>query len=427
MREHFSHIAADLRALAVPIGDIEPDPRNARTHSQQNVAAIAASLKAFGQRRPLVVNRRNRQIEAGHGLLEAAKSLGWAELAVVWVDDDPHGQSGFSIADNRTAELAEWDNDRLALLLADLREDDQFDELSCAILLGDLTKDHHGGTESTEAPEPQLDRAAELEKKWKTKPGQVWEIPGKAGVHRLLCGDARSLLPEIQPCSVDFIFTDPPYGHDNNNDDLIARREMALGKGKAGKPRPIANDGDEANELVRTMFREAARILKPGGCCCCCCCGGGGPDPQFARWSLWIDEAIGFKMCVVWDKGGLGMGWHYRRCWECVLVAQKPGAACNWHGGKDVPNIIREIAKIIPSKDQHPTEKPPQLAAWFLRLHSAEKQTVLDPFLGSGTTMVAAEQLGRVCYGIEIEPKYVAVALQRLADMGLKPRMKDEG
>src|SRR3990172_9895158 len=74
LREHFSHIAADLRALAVPIGDIEPDPRNARTHSQQNVAAIAASLKAFGQRRPLVVNRRNRQIEAGHRPFGAAQN-----------------------------------------------------------------------------------------------------------------------------------------------------------------------------------------------------------------------------------------------------------------------------------------------------------------------------------------------------------------
>jgi len=128
-------------------------------------------------------------------------------------------------------------------------------------------------------------------------------------------------------------------------------------------------------------------------------------------------------MCVVWDKGGLGMGWHYRRCWECILVAQKPGAACNWHGGNDVPNIIRDISKIIPSKDEHPTVKPIGLAAWFLRLHSAEGQTVLDPFLGSGPTLLAAEQLGRVCYGIEIDPKYVALTLQRCKDAGLTPRL----
>ena len=144
-------IAEALLGLAVPIDQVEPDPRNARTHSEQNVAAIAASLKRFGQRRPLVANRRNGQIEAGHGLLEAAKTLGWTELAVVWVDDDPRAQSGFSIADNRTAELAEWDNDRLAILLADLRNDDQFDELSCALLLANLEKDQHGATEETES------------------------------------------------------------------------------------------------------------------------------------------------------------------------------------------------------------------------------------------------------------------------------------
>ena len=86
------------------------------------------------------------------------------------------------------------------------------------------------------------------------------------------------------------------------------------------------------------------------------------PPPEFAELgsvdlatlARFFDEAIPFKMCVVWDKGGLGMGWHYRRCWECVLVAQKQGAACNWHGGNDVPNIIRDIGKIIPSAEQHP-------------------------------------------------------------------------
>ena len=268
--------------------------------------------------------------------------------------------------------------------------------------------------------------AAELEKKWKTKLGQVWEIPGKAGVHRLLCGDVRELLPSIEAGSIDMIFTDPPYGHSNQDGDLQSKLYSgafrAFKKSATAGQRPIANDGPEANELIRFSFSEFARILTDG-CCCCCCGGGGGPDPQFARWSLWLDEAVGFKMCVVWDKGGLGMGWHYRRCWECVLVGQKPGAACNWQGGNDVPNIIRDIGKIIPNANQHPTEKPPDLAAWFIRLHSRTSETILDPFLGSASTMVATEQLGRVCYGIEIEPKYVAVALERMKDMGLEPKL----
>ena len=121
----------------------------------------------------------------------------------------------------------------------------------------------------------------------------------------------------------------PPYGHNTNNGDLIARREAALGRGDYDAKRdnrPIANDGPEANELFRAVLPEFVRLLKPGGCCCCCC-GGGGPDPQFARWSLWMDGTPGlkFKQMVVWDKGPMGMGWHYRRSYETVLVAQRKG------------------------------------------------------------------------------------------------------
>lgn len=181
-------------------------------------------------------------------------------------------------------------------------------------------------------------------------------------------GDALDLLQSLSDKSIDMIFTDPPYGHNNNNGDLISRWEQALGQGISDEQeienrRPIANDGPEADELVQTCFHEFYRILKPSSVCCCCCCGGGGPDPQFARWSLWLDDAFkgGFKQMVVWDKGPMGMGWHYRRSYETVLVAQK-GNSCRWYGGKKIENIIRPgahgINKIIPSSSQHPTEKP---------------------------------------------------------------------
>ena len=176
---------------------------------------------------------------------------------------------------------------------------------------------------------------------------------------RLILGDCREVVPALAAGSVDFIFTDPPYGHNNNNGDLISRREAALSRLPRGAPpplgRPIANDGPEANELIRWFFGEANRLLSPG-CCCCCCCGGGGPDPQFARWSIWLDEAVGFKQMVVWDKGPMGMGWHYRRSYETVLVGEKPGAACRWYDTSNaVENIIRpgKINKIIPTADQH--------------------------------------------------------------------------
>jgi len=230
---------------------------------------------------------------------------------------------------------------------------------------------------------------------------------------------------------MDMIFTDPPYGHNNNNGDLISQREVALGRGDY-KPerdnRPITNDGPEANQLIQTAYIEFERLLKPGCCCCCCCCGGG-PDPQFARWSLWLNEAFkgGFKQMIVWDKGPMGMGWHYRRSYETILIAQKKGAACRWYDDtKRIENIIRPgmgINKIIPSAEQHPTEKPDSLAAHFILLHTQEGDTVLDPFMGSGTTGVACQRLGRNFIGIEINPTYVDIARKRIKnDMPLLAR-----
>jgi len=230
--------------------------------------------------------------------------------------------------------------------------------------------------------------------------------------------DCFDVFREIPDSSVDLILTDPPYGHNNNNGDLIDRWEEAVGKEKKDKPRPILNDGPEANELVRKLFQEAARVLKPGCCCCCCCCGGG-PDPQFARWSLWIDEVLDFKQMVVWDKGPMGMGWHYRRSYETILVAQKRGAACHWFDDSHkIENIIRPgdygIKKIIPSKTQHPTVKPVALMAHFIRLHTMPGDVVLDPFMGSGTTGVACANMDREFIGVELDPQFYEMAEKRL-------------
>ena len=230
--------------------------------------------------------------------------------------------------------------------------------------------------------------------------------------------DARDVLPALAAGSVDLVLTDPPYGHNNNDaNDLASVRERALGQVKRGEAvigdaRPIANDGVEANELVRWMFAEARRVLVPGGCCCCCC-GGGGPDPQFARWSLWLDELISFKQMVIWDKGSLGMGWHYRRCYETVLVGEKPGAACKWYGGLTTSNVVR-VPKILPQAHEHPTAKPVALMAHFIRLHSQVGELILDPFMGAGTTLVAAKRLGRCAIGVELDERWCEDAAARL-------------
>ena len=232
---------------------------------------------------------------------------------------------------------------------------------------------------------------------------------------RLYRGDAIAILPRMKVGCVHGIFTDPPYGHGNNNGDLISRREAALGRGIPGPPRPIANDGPEANDLFQRVLPLLNRVLL-SGCCCCCCCGGGGPDPQFARWSLWLDQVFRFKQMVVWDKGPMGLGWHYRRSYETVLVAEKRGAKGRWYGGRSVENIIRPgdgIRKIIPRASDHPTPKPVALAKHFIRLHTLPGETVLDPFMGGGSTAVAAIESGRKFVGIEIDPRWLRKSVRR--------------
>ncbi len=222
-------------------------------------------------------------------------------------------------------------------------------------------------------------------------------------------GDCREIAPTVG--AVDMIFTDPPYGHNNNNGDLIQRREAVLGQiPNAGSgPRPIANDGAEnAHELAQWLFEIAPKLLRAGGCCCCCCCGGG-PDPQFARWALLMDGPLDFKQMVVWDKGPIGMGWHYRRSYETVLVGQKRGAACKWYDETDtIENIIRPgylgIRKIIPQASDHPTPKPPELARHFIRLHTLPGEVVLDPFMG-----------------VELSPIWFDLACRRISEALKQP------
>ncbi len=237
---------------------------------------------------------------------------------------------------------------------------------------------------------------------------------------KLWLADCLDVMPTLK--RVDFVFTDPPYGHNNNDGDLIANREKALGRstGENEDARPIANDDfDQANAVTKKMLKAITPILPKGGAICCCCAGGGGPDPQFARWSLMMDKIIGFKHAIVWDKSSMGMGWHYRRSYEFVLVGQKPGAKAKWYDETNkIENIIRPgdygIKKIIPSATQHPTEKPWRLAAHFIQLHTKPGDIVLDPFMGSGSTGVAAVLTGRRFIGIELDEHWYRHAVKRI-------------
>ena len=149
-----SHIAEQLRPLAVPCADLLLDPANARRHPELNLEALKGSLRVYGQRKPLVVNRRTGIIEAGNGTLQAAGALGWTHLAVVYVDDDPMTATGFSIADNRTAELAEWDREALDKLLSEIKTNDPLLDRMLADLSASLEQVRPGRTDADDVPEP---------------------------------------------------------------------------------------------------------------------------------------------------------------------------------------------------------------------------------------------------------------------------------
>ena len=229
----------------------------------------------------------------------------------------------------------------------------------------------------------------------------------------LLCGDCLEILPELEP--VDLVLTDPPYGLNYNNGDLAHKRESVFGGDKNKEiARPICNDGEtEAKVLFESFLTIVKNKLLKGGACCCCCCCGGGPKPLFAEWTLLMDKIIGFKMAVVWDKGGLGMGLHYRRNYEFILIAQNGQPAHRWNGGNKTPNVWR-INKIIPSSKEHPTAKPIWLMSKAILIHSNENDLVLDPFLGQAPTAIACERLNRRWIGIEISEEYCEIGKKRI-------------
>ncbi len=238
----------------------------------------------------------------------------------------------------------------------------------------------------------------------------------RIGPHRLLLGDCVEIMRGLVGGSVDMIWTDPPYGHSNHDGDLNAR----LNDHREISSKPIANDdADGMRRVVDGMLNEAARVLSPDCCCCCCCCGGG-PRPTFAWVADRMDRGgLTFFHSVIWDKKNPGLGWRYRRQHEMVMVSHRDGGKLLWADQKvAAPNIFSFMP---PRERSHPNEKPVEMVQHFLRLHSQEGQTVLDPFMGGGTTGVAAARMGRRFIGIEIDPEHFETACRRVDEAARQP------
>jgi DNA modification methylase len=379
------------------VKDLSSDPANARKHSDRNIESIMASLRRFGQQKPIVVDLSN-VVRAGNGTLEAAKRLGWETIAVVQSDLTGADMSAYAIADNRTAELAEWDDEILKATLEGL--DDALRDAAGFDLkeLDEILKEPQEVTED-DVPEPPVDPI--------TKPGDLWIL----GEHRLLCGD--STKPEdverlMVGAKADLMLTDPPYnvalGMNETPEQAKARNRRTDGK-------VVANDSmsdQEFRAFLVACFQQGFSSMKPG-----------------ASFYVWHADTEGFnfrgavrdcgekvRQCLVWAKDVLVMGrqdyqWQHEPC----LYGWKDGAAHGWYSDRKQTTLLKFDR---PSRNQeHPTMKPVGLFAYLISNSTAPQGLAYDPFLGSGTTLIAAEQLGRKCYGMEISPQYCDVIVKR--------------
>lgn len=353
-----------------PVSDLSLDPANARKHSKANLEAIKGSLAKFGQQKPIVINDKNIVI-AGNGTLHAAKDLGWDSIdCVVTTLKKGYEEMAFALADNRTAELAEWDDEILNKSLQSLHELDfdlsaiGFDDFDP--LKGDIAE---GLTDPDEVPEVD-------ENKFSVKLGDVWQL----GTHRLMCGDStvrESVERLMHGEKADLVFTDPPYGIDYQD--------------VKGKHKKIKND-----KSVIGLLGVLDGIKVPMFVCCNWRC-----MPDFLRELPSVD----FKCCIVWDKGSRVQNLDkFGKQHEFILYAGP-------YGGEktidvDIWSCKREVRK------DHPTAKPVELICRAFSSFSKAKN-VFEPFCGSGSTLIACEKTGRKCFGMELDPHYCSVIIER--------------
>ncbi len=392
LRQPVAGIQIEMRPLDVLI----PYARNAKQHSDAQVAQIAASIREFGWGAPILVDGQNNVI-AGHGRLLAARKLGLAEVPVVPMAHLTDIQRrALILADNKIGENADWDAELLGLELAGLMEagfDLELTGFSAeewdALIAGD---------EDVKEGLTDEDAVPEVEEVPISRSGDVWLL----GEHRLLCGDATKaddyttlLGNEL----VDMTFTDPPY---NVNYANTAKDKLR------GKNRPILNDnlGEGFGSFLVAACQNILTVTKSAVYIAMSSSELDTLQSAFrtagGRWSTFI----------IWAKNTFTLGRaDYQRQYEPILYGWREGTDHFWCGARDQGDVW-QIKK--PQKnDLHPTMKPVELVERAVRNSSKSRDIVLDPFGGSGSTLIACEKSGRRARLIELDPKYVDVIVRR--------------
>ena len=390
--EHGS-VAIPVGLELVKISELVPYERNARTHSDHQVEQIAASMKEFGFTNPILIDD-DLGVIAGHGRMMAAQSVGLVEVPVVRLSHlTPTQRRAYVLADNQLALNAGWDTDLLPLELGELFDAGfnvdllGFDEKQVASMLAT-----EGETDPDDVPEVQPSVV--------TREGDVWVM----GKHRVICGDSTSadvvdrLLDGREP---GIMVTDPPYGVEY---DPSWRDEFSLAPISAGA---VENDDRDDWKDAWSLFSGGVSYVWHAGV-----------HGHVVSESLSASRFT-VRTQIIWAKQAFVFGrGHYHWQHEPCFYAVRAGSPGGWSGDRKQTTVWEiDNANIMKggftddTNTEHSTQKPVECMERPIRNH--EFLEVYDPFLGSGTTIIAAEKLGRACYGCELSPKYVDVIVRR--------------
>jgi DNA modification methylase len=405
-----------LRQISfLAIADLTPAPHNPRKHSRAQIRAIARSIEAFGFNAPILVDR-SRQIIAGHGRYEAAKLSGHTQVPVIFLDHLTETQAkAYMLADNKLTDRSSWDDGKVAVQLKELSDlaldfdieaiGFELPEIDFRIQSLDTSDAADNADEFEAATGPAVSMA-----------GDLWLL----GPHRLCCGNALEATPyatlmEVEKAAA--VFTDPPYnvkidGHVSGNGS-IAHREFAMASGEMTE--------EEFTDFLTASMKAICAHTTPGALIFACM------DWRHMGEILAAGRTLGCELLnlCVWAKSNGGMGSLYRSRHELVFVF-KNGSEAHLNNvqlgrfGRNRTNVwnypgFNGFAR-KGSEDAlalHPTVKPIALVADAILDSTKRNDIVLDPYIGSGTTILAAERTGRRCFGIEIDGRYVDTAIQR--------------
>lgn len=398
----------------ISIDKLIPYANNARTHSDEQVAQIAASIREFGFNNPVLI-AEDDTIIAGHGRVMAARKLNLSEVPCLRLSHLTETQrKAYILADNKLALNAGWENNLLSLELTELA-DSGFD-----ITLTGFTQEEMDALRPVEVTEGLTDEDAvpEVPEDPVTRLGDVWVL----GRHRLMCGDSTSIEQAeklMDSVNADMVFTDPPYN--------VAYE----GRGEKNKLGKIKNDdmSDESFEqFCRDVFATYHAVMKPLACIYVC-----HPDSQTGP-KLAFEKTFGelFKKSstLIWMKQSAGMGWQdYRAQHEPILYGWKEGGSGkHFYCGDRSKTTVWQIGRDAQASYVHPTQKPVALPEEAIKNSSKGEDVVLDLFGGSGSTLIACEKTGRINRSMELDPKYCDVIVKRWQNFtGKKARLESDG